>query len=967
MGKILSLFLVLSLLPLDGFANMWSNGTKSRRWYGGKKYHVGQAGCYNEVWGLNIRLPRFRGHHKKKQPKQKVTVSECTKELTAKKQDMVDKVRNINDQITKILDNKYNKGAKIVKVVDDKIKKEEDEQTKDNSRFQTKIDLITEKSRVLKYKGGLLCWIRKGKDCHFGRSGSQANHKDPKDKAKIEKRLYPKINNLKAKKDEVNNDHNKDIQNLKENEIEIENEKLDNIIDDLSADMLAEYKKDPKAKLTIKTKNDPERLMTDVELYEHLFSDAGKRFVKKYLDNNLSELADLHNQRENILDQINNLEAYAKKICDKRNIACPKVREEFQQNPTKENFEKMIKTVTSAFLVEDEDSYYATPVDLTLDNVDKYLKSKKLEMDDKKKVEIKDNLVKSKAAWKIYEENQKNIKKNSSDLKKFEAACGGCTDLDRIMRDVLKEGGDPEEMLQLKNLYAQVGCEAPKELKKSCEEVISDALVSNGFKKEIPKDLINEKKSINVKDKVKLKEIEEKTELALLSGALNNTLANLSVEDKSSKFISLFKDLKSKLVLQQDPVSGEDYYKECLDCKLIDNQLKELSEPMAITKKVTDFDEEGKLVEVDMTRELIKPKSDLNEEGKKKFEYIKNLALTFKCKTEPEFSSGGPNCKEKTDNIKNFLSRNSSRSNLLPEEDTFLDSLLIDLADYEKNVEKKSCCGYLVDDLRPALSSKKDDAGRSFVDKSDLRFRVAEETKCVNCNPVSEPDEKPKQVIKKGDQSSCDFYSNNIKKYLNDPTHKIQGIYPEMTVAQYMQKEVFLCKEGAKNSQVKPVDNWTPSAYGEFGKYGDLSEFDLVCMNTPGEDGQGKTGVLSCCNVARDSAAFKEWQSKLSDPKKINAAKRKISTAQKDSPSTELEKFLNNEETENRAETFCNNVVKEYRNARVDETTSSWGYCNMINEQEKFITVDQEFYKSTIQSESMKFKAPSPASKATQE
>jgi hypothetical protein len=277
----------------------------------------------------------------------------------------------------------------------------------------------------------------------------------------------------------------------------------------------------------------------------------------------------------------------------------------------------------------------------------------------------------------------------------------------------------------------------------------------------------------------------------------------------------------------------------------------------------------------------------------------------------------------------------------------------------EKNNE--NCCTGVVSDLRNEFQ-KKDALGRTFIKNDDnLHLELATRLECLNCNTKSK-ENPPQEKSKTGARSSCEFYSKYIRN--KDPNDVVPDTSPQMTVEQFMKREVFLCKEGAKNSQIKPVDNWTPSAYGEWGKYGDLADLDLVCMNTPGNDGEGKVGNLSCCNTARDSQAFKEWEKKLNDPAKISALKRQISYGDKNNARTELEKFLDDKEANNRADTFCNQAFIEYRNITNAES-EKWGYCEDF-ENNRFITVDEKFYNS-LGGEKGRFEAPSPASKATQE
>jgi hypothetical protein len=191
------------------------------------------------------------------------------------------------------------------------------------------------------------------------------------------------------------------------------------------------------------------------------------------LDEIDSKIAD---KKEEYKDQLN----YWKMLCVKKNTpsSCELVKTNFKNTPTEENFENLIKTV-AAVQLKGEDNKTQLIYLSTDDTKDKKKWGEIKDHMDKDRIEaLEPKIKKAEKAMEIYEKQ----KKGEALEKRFESVCGGCSDIENMLKDSATPAGFKPELVKLAAQFkcrvkTIESCDKDKEFNKSATSI--EALLKN--------------------------------------------------------------------------------------------------------------------------------------------------------------------------------------------------------------------------------------------------------------------------------------------------------------------------------------------------------------------------------------------------------------------------------------------------------------------------------------------------------
>ena len=720
-----------------------------------------------------------------------------------------------------------------------------------------------------------------------------------------------KTNRLKRKSEQTlkdAKDNSEEIYSEAEDKFnDIVNDHLQQNLDELTREF-SDFMVKNHPKVVLKEK--PDELLNQMTKYK--VKETNRSWMDNKFDTGSEEVISKH---QDIKDQITYLENDNKKLikqqehlCNPRNpgrTSCPDMISAFKNNPSLETFEQMIKTIDGLKYSPKGDPENLSYAVVTTDNYKKFKKvsrSPKFYANQKQLDRINSRYDKAKKAVKNYEYNKKNAGSPGFKPKKVNSVCGSC----RAVRDMFnqaKESGDIDDINKIVELNEAVGCGVVRPTK-SCDEQVHRILNSSDHKFSYYEDM-----DTNKDDKKYIS----------LDMAFRALETNPKVQKE--KFTSAFSEVIE--LIQID--NGES--KSCGECTALTNRIDELG-----SMRKDD------VPEVVDGENIYHEYFQIDEDKKDKKDYFKSLrhtALKLGC-IEPNEYREPPenNCNSKAKYFKDLITSEQSLDHLDDKELDEYQAKLVELNDFQSK-KGVNCCEKIVGDLT-ARSLKQDKevvdgktiVKRSYIEKTDNKFRMAEVLKCVSCGNDANPKEQELYDEGHGRHTNCKFYKN-VLQGLKDGARipglkKPDGNY--YTSTEFKQNEIYTCSDGPKKSLIKPNRSWETIAYSKHGKYGDLVDYKLQCYINPST---GESVNLSCCNLTESDPYMQELVNKLdSNPMSSKDFNSDVF------PNSNAIKQMNKKAGYGRAKSFCNDIYSKYQEYTEHKQTSGWSVCKDYNDNE---------------------------------
>lgn len=194
-------------------------------------------------------------------------------------------------------------------------------------------------------------------------------------------------------------------------------------------------------------------------------------------DSELAEIeAKIAAKKEEYKDKLN----YWKMLCIKKNTpnSCELVKENFRNDPSEAHFEDLIKTI-AALQIRNDDNKTQLIYLSTTDTKDKKKWGDIKDRMDKDRIEaLGPKIKKAEAAVEIYEKQ----KKGEAVEKRFESVCGGCSDIENMIKDSQIPAEDKPALAKLAATFkcrvkTIESCDKDKEFNKSAASI--EALLKN--------------------------------------------------------------------------------------------------------------------------------------------------------------------------------------------------------------------------------------------------------------------------------------------------------------------------------------------------------------------------------------------------------------------------------------------------------------------------------------------------------
>ncbi len=860
---------------------------------------------------------KFNFHRKKrhKHHKKSPEYSDCLKEVMKNRDEIKKDLKSIDKKIEEVVNRKLKKAHKIVQKVDEKydnvaehkrrVYKREDrysdrrsmknrrQNVRDDYAFGTwclffTTDKNMSKCRKLPHKWNWLSDI------------AESRHK------RMRKRTRNRIDQFNEKQERLG----EKIDKIAQTEVPYEEEKLTELFGNLHDQMADEFKS-----------QNPEYADLDQdEFLERLYENPKyNKFAEDYLSANLPELEDLIHQKEVTAERISGLKELAEEMCNNEQVACPVAKDNFENFPSIDTFKEMISTVGTIYYTDKkmEGSYTQN---LNVQNYDDVMdKQSRYTTNDRSKDKMKQNYERSKDALADLEWNMDPKNKNKEDYpRKIRSACGSCDDLEDLYAS-MKSSGGYSQFKDLKKLFEQVGCPSPNTVENSCQQDTSAILKKNGLSK-----------GSGSKD---MATIDQAVELYLKQPAL-----------KKDSIIKSMNEIG--LLVEETDEAG---MKPCTSCEVIKTRMEALSEvaqETVIQKDVAMTDEDGELIEQNGKADLADvaktvkyrvPKKNATPEEIADLQKLKDIALKLKSDNciQDEYRVEKPKnkCEEKTMALKSFIEVNDSLEDLNLDQQKELRNHKEAYEDFLSEQRAKTgdetfnCCDEVVGDLSSEIL--KTDTGTDippYLSRESARTQMAETLSCLKCGGDKNEDIKEISVNSTNPHVSCQFYKKNIE----GKSGNIQGLLKSegspYTVNEFMQNEVYTCKDGPNKSLINRARDWETISYSSEGKFGDFSDLNMKCFIDP----SGETVNLTCCDLQHNDPVYLEFKQTLQK----NIAGLDLKSKGQPTPGgsrDSLAKWLKNQqlkgEFENSPETFCRDVWAKGYAKESSASTSGFAVC----------------------------------------
>lgn len=861
---------------------------------------------------------RFKFRHKKKHKHHKKSsgYSDCMKEVMKNRDEIKKDLKEIDKKIEDVVEKRLKKANNIVQKVDGKVDNVYDHRTRvtrHERRYRDRRNDKEARQRIRKeYAWSSWCLFFTS-DKKISRCKNKYHKWDWAEAIgdwrynNMKEKTSNRVDRFNAKEKRLNNK----IDRIKETEVPYEEKKLTELFGNLHDDMVDEF-----------IRQNPEHADLDEDdLLERLYKNPKyNKFGKDYLKENLPELEDLITQKEVIEERIAGLKDLAEEMCNTEQVACPVAKDNFESYPSVDTFKEMISTVGTIYYTDKkmEGSYSQN---LSVQNYEEVMdKQSRHITNDRSKDKMKQNYERAKEAVADLEWNMDPKNKNKEGYpKRIRSACGSCDDLEELY-DSMKASGSYGQFKELKTLFEQVGCPSPRTVDNSCEKDTTAILKKNGLAK-----------STNSK------------EASTIDHAID-----LYLKQPDSKRDALIKSMNEIGLLMEETTESE--MKPCTSCAIIKTRMEALSEVVketVVEKNVVQTDEEGELlltnqgeVELGSVAKTVKyriPKKDATPEQVAELQKLKDIALKLKSDDciEEEYRVEKPKnkCEEKTIGLKSFIESHDSLDDLKLDEqkqlrahqDTY-EAFLTEQRSKTGN-ENFNCCDEVVGDFSPEILKTDTDADiPSFLSRDSGRVQMAEILSCLKCGGDKNKDIEGIGVSSNNPHVSCDFYKKNVEGKSGNIQGLLKGEGSPYTVSEFMQNEVYTCKNGPNKSLINRARDWETIAYSSEGKYGDFADLNMKCFIDP----SGETVNLTCCDLKHDDPAYLEFKQTLQQ----NIAMLELKAKGQPTPGggrQSLAKWLKSQqlkgEFDNSPETFCRDVWAKGYAKESSSGTSGYAVC----------------------------------------
>jgi hypothetical protein len=911
-----SFFLIFSLIlpdlviakdPIERMFGM--NGRQKKR--ESKKY-----GCFDFSKPVKLAKPQGKTNYYRRTPKHKSSnnygsdgsFSDCKEEVMKAKLDVVADMKEVNEDIEKILDRKLDKANNIVEEIDKdqqqlKHKKNNIEDHQSNV-YDRKTNHI-ERKDTSKYRFTLMCRLFHLRESNYcirkftqTNSGIERAGKYKKKKAQWVKDIKSnRISSLKDNRSDRDDAFEKrtskidnEINELELTKVTKEEEKLIELLGPVHDEMLVAY-----------LEQHPEKKnLSEDEQLEKMYDD--EKFAKKYLENKLPDLNPLLAERNKLKETIKNMDKVADQVCRKEQMACPLAKDNFKNNPNEETLKEMLGVVGTIYYTDKnyETSYMEN---LTVDNYEKMIdKHGKYITNDSYKDKLKENYEQSVDAIKQMKKNT-NLKEGQKP-ERVQAACGNCKDLDSV-KEKLSRTSDPKERESLTKLFTMVGCPAPKVSDVSCDEQVKKILVDNNIGATGGK-------------------------LEGENGAIADFLKD--PENKLARFELAFEQVKSAEEKIYDSKDKKKFTTaQCGSCQPLKNELDKFSDEAVEEVETASVDSEGVTTYSKTPVGYRTIKADISQDDLKKFEAIKSVALKQNCVKPNDYRDERketPSCAEKQKFFVDFINANPNPKNVSIADDNLYKEKLADLKKFQSD-NSVQCCEGIVGDLSSEIKGKKLDI--TYLSNESTKLAVAKSMECLKCGGDKDKIPSPARYLADNPHIDCAFYKNLIEGKTGSIHGLLKGDNSAYTVDEFKQNEIFTCKDGPKKSLIDNNRDWDRIEYSEDGKYGIFSDLDMQCYVNPTT---GLTTNLTCCNLKPDSQEFKDFQAQLT------SHKDEFSKAQYGS---KMNDYFKQDVKKLSPQTFCKDVYANYKDNKRNEDAQGMQICEDYKGQE-YKTVSPKYH-----------------------
>ena len=861
---------------------------------------------------FNFNFHRKKKHkHHKKSPE----YSDCLKEVMKNRDDIKKDLKEIDKKIEDVINKKLKKANHIVHDIDKKVQNVAQDKRrvyKHEERYSDRRSLKSRRQSIRDdnaWASWCLFFLTKKNEYKCKRLPqkwdwlseiAESRHKMMRNQTKRRKDRFDDKQERLTKK----------MEKIEQTEIPYEEEKLFDLFGSLHDQMADEFKK-----------QDPEYAsMDEDEFLEKLYSGGRyNEFAKDYLRSNLPELEDLIKQKEITAERILGLKDLAEEMCNQEQVACPVAKDTFMKSPSIETFKEMISTVGTVYYTDKkmEGSYTQN---LNVQNYDEIMdKQGRYITNDRSKDKMKQNFERAKDAMADLEWNLDQKNKNKEGYpRKIRSSCGSCDDLEDLYAS-MKASGGYQNFNEMKKLFEQVGCPAPNIVEKSCNEDASAILKKNGFGKE-----------------------QSSKNLVTIDQALD-----LYLKQPELKRDSIITSMNQIGLLVEDSETND--RRPCTSCEVLKSRmesLSELAEETVIEKGVADTDEDGGLIlnngqaqlsDIARTVRYRIPKKGASPEDIATLQKLKDIALKMKSDDciEEEYRVEKPKnkCEEKTVGLKSFIEMNDSLDDLNLDQQKELRGLKENYESYLNQEKSKTgnenfnCCDDVVGDLNNEAIPVDNGSGvPPYLSRESIRVQLAETLSCIKCGGDKNETIKDISVSSTNPHVSCQFYKKNIEGKSGNIQGLLKGENTPYTVDEFMQNEVYTCKDGPNKSLINRARDWETISYSSEGKYGDFSDLNMKCFIDP----SGETVNLTCCDLKHDDPAYLDFKQTLQK----NIAGLELKAKGQPGPGggrENLARWLQNQQSkgefENSPETFCRDVWAKGYAKESSASTSGFAVC----------------------------------------
>jgi hypothetical protein len=852
-----------------------------------------------------------RHKHHKKSP----VYSDCLKEVMKNRNEIKKDLKEIDKKIENVISRKLKKAQNIVQEIDKKVENVAQHKSrvyKHEQRYQDRRSMKSRRQNIRDDKAWGSWCLFFTTDKNMSKCRKLPNKWDwLSEIAKHRhKRMRKKTTNRIERFNEKQEHLAEKIEEIDDTEVPYEEEKLSALFGSLHDQMADEFKS-----------QNPEYADLDQdEFLEKLYKNAKYNgFAKEYLRLNLPELEDLINQKEVTAERIAGLKDLAQEMCNNEQVACPVAKDNFESFPSVDTFKEMISTVGTIYYTDKkmEGSYSQN---LNVQNYDDIMdKQSRYITNDRSKDKMKQNYERSKDALGDLEWNMDPKNKNKEGYpRKIKSACGSCDDLEDLYAS-MKSSGGYGNFKELKKIFEQVGCPSPSTVENSCQQDTSAILKKNGFSKG------NGSKDLTTIDQA----------------------VELYLEQPDLKKDSIIKSMNEiGLLVEESEDAG---MKPCTSCEVIKSRMEALTEvakETVIQKNVAMTDEDGELIEKNGEAELADiaktvsyrvPKKNATAEEISTLQKLKDIAFKLKSDDciQDEYRVEKPKnkCEEKTIALKSFIEVNDSLEDLNLDQqrelrnhkDTYEAFLTKERA--KTGDDNFNCCDDVVGDLSGEIL--KTDTGTDippYLSRESTRIQLAETLSCLKCGGEKNEDIKNLSVNSTNPHVSCQFYKKNIEGQSGNIQGLLKSEGSPYTVNEFMQNEVYTCKDGPNKSLINRARDWETISYSSEGKFGDFSDLNMKCFIDP----SGETVNLTCCDLKHNDPVYLDFKQTLQK----NIAGLDLIAKGQSTPGggrDSLSKWLKNQqikgEFENSPETFCRDVWAKGYARESSSSTSGFAVC----------------------------------------